>query len=988
MWLTDRTQASFPSAPSIGYAYTLSKTAPNAVATTTLGVGSTITKYQLFDGLGQDVQTQAPSSGGGGTIVTDTFRDKAGQVNISNGAYWTTSVSPSANLFVPSSEAAIPSETVTTFDGAGRATTATVYSLGVQRSQTTNSYLGADRVDTTPPAGGTPTSVFTNTQNQRTQLVQYLAATPVSTAPTETTTYSYDAQSRMTGMADPAGNHWGWSFDTLGHQIQAVDPDTGTTTSTYDDAGNLLTTTDARGVTLAYSYDALNRKTGEFVGSTSGAKLAGWTFDAAAKGQPDSSTSYVGSSPGALGAAYTSTVTAYDNGYRPTSTTVSIPVGAPAFGGTSYTTGFAYNQNGSLGVETYPAEGGLASERVRTTYDSNGLVTGLSGISPIGSVGYTGIDQIAQIQRSSSAELFTDYQYDPATGAASEIKDSSSTGAAFTVQADRKYSHNPSGDVTGIATTGAAGTDYQCFNYDYLHDLTEAWTPTSGDCAAAPSSTGIGGAAPYWTSYIIDPATGNRTQVVRNPTSTAASATTDTYSYAAPGTAHPHAVQTVTRSAGTGATDTYGYDSAGDTTARPSQSLTYDAAGKPSTVTAGGVTQTNIYDAAGTLLMQSDGTNGTTLYLGDTELHVAAGSTTTSVVRTYILCGVPVAERTTTAGVAGSDLAWTSGDASHTQDLEIGSSTGTVTRRYVDPYGNQRGTPAPWTSDHGYLNAPESAVTGLVQLGARAFDAGLGRFTSVDSVLAPSNPQQNNGYSYSANNPVTESDPDGDCYSAGTDSLTTRTNCVGSTGSAAGAGAASAANGGAVGGQTKNGSHGSSSADYVYVPPAGNASSKQDNPAPRPWWQQDSYSYHLKNWLGVGLDKHSAKGIARVFKDHPAEIFPFKVDGCSRFSDGATCRLVNAAPTPFGDASGTVAVETTDTSVKFTVVSNDYFDGPGSTIEFKIVHRADGYYIDQIANARKADVFVAESVKAGNLAQIMWAQQEANLREAVLKYGK
>jgi YD repeat-containing protein len=60
--------------------------------------------------------------------------------------------------------------------------------------------------------------------------------------------YGYDASCQMTQTADPAGNMWSWAFDVLGHQTKAVDPDTGTTTSTYDDAGNVLTTTDARGV--------------------------------------------------------------------------------------------------------------------------------------------------------------------------------------------------------------------------------------------------------------------------------------------------------------------------------------------------------------------------------------------------------------------------------------------------------------------------------------------------------------------------------------------------------------------------------------------------------------------------------------------------------------------------------------------------------------------------------------------------------------------
>ncbi|GMA90713.1 hypothetical protein GCM10025869_12420 [Homoserinibacter gongjuensis] len=36
-------------------------------------------------------------------------------------------------------------------------------------------------------------------------------------------------------------------------------------------------------------------------------------------------------------------------------------------------------------------------------------------------------------------------------------------------------------------------------------------------------------------------------------------------------------------------------------------------------------------------------------------------------------------------------------------------------------------------------------------------------------MLSPANPQQNNGYSYAANNPVTYSDPSGGCYLGGGD---------------------------------------------------------------------------------------------------------------------------------------------------------------------------------------------------------------------------
>lgn len=51
----------------------------------------------------------------------------------------------------------------------------------------------------------------------------------------------------------------------------------------------------------------------------------------------------------------------------------------------------------------------------------------------------------------------------------------------------------------------------------------------------------------------------------------------------------------------------------------------------------------------------------------------------------------------------------------------------------------------------------------LVVGGARAYDASLGRFLSVDAVLNPDQPQQNNGYSYSGNNPISNPDVSGMC---------------------------------------------------------------------------------------------------------------------------------------------------------------------------------------------------------------------------------
>jgi YD repeat-containing protein len=124
---------------------------------------------------------------------------------------------------------------------------------------------------------------------------------------------------------------------------------------------------------------------------------------------------------------------------------------------------------------------------------------------------------------------------------------------------------------------------------------------------------GLGGPAPYWNTYAIDPATGNRTSEVQNPTSTSGTAIDTTYAYPAAGTTRPHAVSSVTSTGASPGTSSYGYDADGNTTARPNQTLTHDANGRVSSISSGTSTQHEVYDSSGNLLLQTDPVAGSTL---------------------------------------------------------------------------------------------------------------------------------------------------------------------------------------------------------------------------------------------------------------------------------------------------------------------------------------------------------------------------------------
>src|SRR5262249_45109779 len=137
--------------------------------------------------------------------------------------------------------------------------------------------------------------------------------------------------------------------------------------------------TDSRGHTIAYAYDELGRRTAEFDGSTSGPKLAEWTYDTlpdgtSAKGQQISAIRYVN------GNAYSSTVTALDDQYKPTSSKIVIPSSEGALAGT-YIFGSTYNVDGSVSTTTLPAAGGLAKETLFTKYNDLGEPYWMDGLS-------------------------------------------------------------------------------------------------------------------------------------------------------------------------------------------------------------------------------------------------------------------------------------------------------------------------------------------------------------------------------------------------------------------------------------------------------------------------------------------------------------------------------------------------------------------------------------------------------------------------------
>ncbi|MFI5912255.1 RHS repeat-associated core domain-containing protein [Dactylosporangium sp. NPDC051541] len=734
------------------FTYTVRTGGANAITTNTLNAaGGYVTSVVLYDGLLRPRQTQvADASVAGARVVTDTLYDSAGRAWKTTRAYPMTGP-PGTDVSVPrppdySGPEEIPAWTESVFDGAGREIASVFKARDVERWRTTTAYTG-DRTDVTTPAGGSATSTITDALGHTVALRQFAANTP--TGSFDTTTYTYNRKDQLTGVTDPRGTRWSYVYDLRGRQTQIDDPDKGRTTRGYDDAGRVVSETRA-GDTLAYTYDALGRKTSLRNGSATGSKRAEWVYDTvtAGTGLLSKSIRYDGS-----GNAYTYEVLGYNPAKQPTSVRYGLPPGETGFGATSFTYVYTYNADGSPASTRTPAAADLGTENLTFGYNALGRPTTLStnlGGTLVTSTGYTnyGETNVVTLRNNSGGIVQIGDYYETDTRRLHEIKTSTAVQPA-TIYADLVYSYSDAGDVTRLADT--VSRDTQCFGYDGRRRLTEAWTPESGDCAAARTVDSLGGPARYWQSWTFDAAGDRLTQ-----TGHATTNTTATYTYPAAAGPRPHGVTSIAYTGATTGTDAYTYDAAGRTAGRPGQTLTWDAEDHLATLADSTGSTAYLYDADGNRLVRRD-PDGKTLYLPGQEIRFTTATGTARTTRSYSYAGGVIATR------GGAGLTWLSGDHQGTASLAVAATTQAASVRRFTPYGMPRGTISgawPPAMDKGFVGGTVDN-TGLTHLGAREYDPALGRFISADPVFDAKDPQSWQGYAYAGNTPVTASDASG-----------------------------------------------------------------------------------------------------------------------------------------------------------------------------------------------------------------------------------
>ncbi|MBD3682526.1 RHS repeat protein [Stenotrophomonas sp. Br8] len=305
---------------------------------------------------------------------------------------------------------------------------------------------------------------------------------------------SYNALDQVTQVTDPKGLHTTYAYNGFGDLTGQVSPDSGNTTFTVDDAGNRKTRTDARGVTAAYSYDALNRLVG--VAYPDPSLDVGYQYDSA----PAVCANDESFAKGRLGQvlhANGSTAYCHDRFGQVTRKVQTI-------NGLASTLRYAYSKSGRLAALTYPD--GSVADYVR---NAQGQINQIGMTRPgqtrqvvVNNVTYAAFGPATgwtygngrQLQRPldldyrpqavhdpAAGGLSLGYGYDP-VGSITELK----SGAGSEMLA--KYAYDTLGRLTQTQD-GATGTPIETYGYDATGNRTSLTTSAGTASYTYPSDS-------------------------------------------------------------------------------------------------------------------------------------------------------------------------------------------------------------------------------------------------------------------------------------------------------------------------------------------------------------------------------------------------------------------------------------------------------------------------------------------------------------------
>jgi len=644
-----------------------------------------------------------------------------------------------------SSQTSAGAETDSTYDSLGRLSTVSVKNSGGQQDTYTYDALSRTtritHADTTYSQLGYSNNCVTATDESnkvRKVCIDGLGRTSsVVEDPSSlnySTTYAYDGLNDLIGVIQGAqqtcqiGSVWHsrcFQYDALSRMKEAISPESGTVTYTYDtDAtcgtskGDLVKRVDARSIRTCYAYDSLHRLASNTYSDTT--PTANYYYDqssyngltiANGKGRQ------TGMSDGSGETAWS---------FDPTGRIVSQK---KTISGITKTLAYSYNYDGSVAGITYPSGrvityGVDSSGRPATAEDTANGVNYVTG-SCAGGVCYAPQNALASMINGKTA-TFGGVTYNIGYNnrlLPSSISASSTAGTALNLA----YGYLSNANIETITNNRDTGRTVT-YGYDALNRINSASSQaTSGvDCwgQSVPSSG-------------YDQFGNLKTITVSKCTAPALSLGIDT------------ATNHITN---TGFT----YDSSGDETADGSSTYAWDAEGRMKS--GAGVTYT--FDGSGERVKDS---SPELFWYGADGSVLAETDTSGNPVNEYIYFGgMRVARRD-----SGGNVYYYFGDA--LRSAAITTATGSVCYDAdFYPFGGELAFSNTCAQNYKFAGMELDSSRELYRTIFRQYSSNLGRWLSADPLgmgaVSLDKPQTWNRYAYARNNPVLYTDPIGlDC---------------------------------------------------------------------------------------------------------------------------------------------------------------------------------------------------------------------------------
>jgi RHS repeat-associated protein len=516
----------------------------------------------------------------------------------------------------------------------------------------------------------------------------------------QTTSTGYDADGNVSSQTDGDGNETTYSYNALNEKISTTNPESGTTSYTYDPAGNLATETTGGGI-ATYGYDHDNELTSiTYSSPTSGfASAPNVTYSYDSGGRRTGMTDGTG----------TSSWTYYSNNDMESYTD-----------GAGATVRYAYDLEGNQTSITYP-DGTTVSQ----TFNAGDQLATIGIYGTIASFEYDADGNV-------TSAAYDDGTTDTSTYDPDDNLLSTSIAGPYYTYASMTYTYNQNGEVASETDTGLPGPVTQNYTYDALQQLSDA-----------KYNQGVYG-QPYSDNPDAYDQSGNPTTVGGNSGFTYSS---DEELTAAPASADPKRSSPEPMSyvydalgdrieanstVGGGNDYYYAYNQEGELTGLATSndsgtygSYTYNGDGLRMSKSVNGTTTQFTYDTTGgTPLLLTDGTHD---YI-------------------YGPDGLPIYE----SGV---------GYLHHDQLGSIrmisnGSPTSTFT---YNPNGTLNASTGTATTPFGYAGQYTDPETGLIYLDHRYYDPYTNQFITVD----PQASQTQQPYQYADDDPLNNADPTG-----------------------------------------------------------------------------------------------------------------------------------------------------------------------------------------------------------------------------------